>query len=584
MGSARTPELDSLYWSPAESRCRMDVLAWLARTLFAVTVVIAKLSFRGLRLGGKGIGVAGRAIRRRRSTTFGSARWGGLMTIISAGIWGGRNGLIVGKAWGRLLRFRGDGAVLVFAPMGAGKGVSTVIPALLDQAGSLICIDPKGENSAITGRHRRTLGPVYEIDAIAPDRSASFNPFDLIRPGAFEADDAGTLTDLLIVPSGADDSHWDTSSKNLIAATILHVLHSRPKELRNLAHVRELIAAEEPTFVAMLETMARSPVASVSEEARSCLASVKADGLSPEMVSVKKNAAKALAIWSKDRIAGRLSATSDFDMLDLHRQTITVFVKVPENLLTPTFAPFLRVMMGCAIIAMVRAKELPRPRHKPLLLLDECAALGRLDILQQGLGWLRAYACTILIWQDAGQIRRLYGADGARSFIAASGAQIAFAVNDNDTARELADAIGMTTVTASSQGLSQANTDLFRHHNQAGVSEAGRYLIDPAEIRRLPASKALLLLRDVAAPLKVTKLRYYKLLRWKGLWDAWRAPVPLHVPADPAPDFALEQAPVGFAPAGDRASEFQTDRSAPGRFPGSRPPAAATGARPAAAP
>jgi hypothetical protein len=82
------------------------------------------------------------------------------------------------------------------------------------------------------------------------------------------------------------------------------------------------------------------------------------------MERVVKNAALATVIWSKDRIGGHLTAASDLTLMDLHRGTFTIYVMVPEDA-PSVYAPFLRVMMGCAIIAMVRGKHLPRPRYKP---------------------------------------------------------------------------------------------------------------------------------------------------------------------------------------------------------------------------
>ncbi|MGY3473614.1 type IV secretory system conjugative DNA transfer family protein [Bradyrhizobium ottawaense] len=54
-------------------------------------------------------------------------------------------------------------------------------------------------------------------------------------------------------------------------------------------------------------------------------------------------------------------------------------------------AGFLRVMVGRVIDALTRGKHLPRPEHEVLLLLDEAAALGSLEPLERGVGYLRAY-------------------------------------------------------------------------------------------------------------------------------------------------------------------------------------------------
>jgi type IV secretion system protein VirD4 len=430
---------------------------------------------------------------------------------------GRRHGLIVGKSWHGFLRHRGEGAVLVFAPMGSGKGVGVVIPNLLDHPGSVICTDPKGENLAVTGRHRATLGPVFRIDAQHPELSHRLNPFDLIRVGSHHAaDDIAALADLLVIPESVD-GHWDTSARQLLAMMIGYVIHTRPPELWTLATVRQMIAQSASGFAHELELMARCGNVLVEEEARITLAGLDHD----ETRSVIKNTAKTMQFWSQDRIGGVLTASSDFDLMQMHTGVISVYVVVPEDKLK-IYQPFLRLMMGSALAAAVRGKELPRPRHKPLLLVDELAALGRLDALEQGIGYLRAYTRTLLVLQDLGQLRRVYGVDSAQSFLAASGCQVAFNVNDNVTAQELAETIGRTTVLSRSQGTSQSSTELLRHQQQAGRSESGRLLYDPSEIRRMRRTHCLIIMGGaVAYPILARKVRHYRERIWRGRWDTW---------------------------------------------------------------
>jgi type IV secretion system protein VirD4 len=443
--------------------------------------------------------------------SHGSARWASWLSLVWNGAWGRKSGFIVGKLNGGFIRYRGEGAILAVGTMSSGKGTGCVIPALLDYPGAIVCTDPKGENLAVTGRWRATLGPVYRLDAIRPEHSHRFNPLDLIRVGTHhEADDAAMVADLLVI-SESREEHWDSSAKQLIAAVIRHVLHTKPKQLQTLAHVRQLVAAESETFSAFLREMASSPTSSVAEEGRITLASLEAE----EMTSVIKNAAKALSFWSGDRIGGMLTATSDFDLLDIHRQPLTVYICVPEDKI-PVYRPFLRVMMGCALAAAVRGKELPTPPHKPLLLIDECPALGYLEALASGLGYLRAYARTLLVFQDLGQLKRIYGEHGARSFIAASGCQVAFSVNDNDRARELAEGIGMATVLSHSESTSELGT-----RQQSGRSEAGRFLLDASEVRRLPQSRCLIFMSG-QIPILARKVRHYRISAWRGRWDVWR--------------------------------------------------------------
>lgn len=76
-----------------------------------------------------------------------------------------------------------------------------------------------------------------------------------------------------------------------------------------LSTVRELVASGPERLELLLTEMADSPLASVAEEARATLGSLKAD----ETTSVIKNAVKALALWSKDRIGGQLTASHNVE-------------------------------------------------------------------------------------------------------------------------------------------------------------------------------------------------------------------------------------------------------------------------------
>jgi type IV secretion system protein VirD4 len=489
-----------------------------------LSILLFRLSFSTARLATVAVAALLLHLLSRPRNSHGSAKWAAWYDLILGNAWSGnRGGIVVGKIWGRFIRFARDGAMLVYAPMGAGKGVGLVIPNLLEYPGAIVCTDPKEENYAITRRWRSTLGPVHCLNAIDPRHSNHWNPFDIIRLGTpHEADDCAIVADFLVMPANSHDSHWDRSTRALLASIIQHVAHTRPPAERTLATVRELVASDESTFAELMHDMTQSPSASVAEAGRDVLGSLGSE----EMASIKKNAALATVIWSKDRIAGQLTATSDFDIMDLHRQTITVYVMVPEDALT-VYAPFLRVMMGCAIVALVRGKDVPRPKYKPLLLLDECAALGRLEALEKGLGYLREYARPMLIFQDLGQLKRQYGEFGARTFMAAAACQVAFGVSDVETAREVAESIGLTTVMSRSEGASQTNTDLLRRLHQEGSAETARYLVDPAEIRWRLNDRAIIFMRgQVRAPILANKVRYFRESRWKGRYDAWRVPAP----------------------------------------------------------
>ncbi|MGF0540752.1 type IV secretory system conjugative DNA transfer family protein [Agrobacterium sp. ES01] len=455
---------------------------------------------------------------RSRSLTFGSARWARLHELLWGGVLGG-NGIIVGKSWGRFLRFNQDGYALLFAPMRSGKGVGVVVPNLLTYKGSIICTDPKGENSAVTARRRRQLGHVVTLNAINPEWSDSFNPLDMVRIGGFhEADDALELAKLLVIPDSSNGGHWDNRATQLLQGLILYTClqYAATPELRTLSKVRSLVTLGAEGLAPLMEDAKTLGSASLRE----FLVSFEKIAGSDEARSIFSNAEKAMAVWSGDRPAGLISQKSTFDFRDFNRKTMTCFLMVDEEKL-PIYGGFLRMMMGCAIMAMTRAKSEEPPKIPTLLLLDEAAAMGRIEPLETGVGYLATYARMILVFQDLDQLKRTY--EKSTSMIANAGCKIAFGVNDIETARMLADSIGQTTVTSHSAGQSQRSTDMFERQRNQGANEAGRFLIDPSEIMRLSRKKALIFFNGpVRHPVLARKIQYFKVWRWRGMWDQWR--------------------------------------------------------------
>ncbi|MET4802822.1 type IV secretory system conjugative DNA transfer family protein [Bradyrhizobium sp. LB11.1] len=456
----------------------------------------------------------------RASTTHGSARWSSAWEIFRSGALG-RCGLIVGKTWGRFIRYKAEGFVLLFAPTRTGKGYSVVIPNLLEYSGSIIVIDIKGENHAITSRARSLRGPVWTLNVMNPAQSDGFNPLDMIQVGTWhEADDAKQLADLLIIPT-FDGEHWDEKARALLGTILLYVCHkyADQPELRTLAQVRALAAQDWPGLEALLLDAMSMKSISLHEEATSLLSMEKSD----ELKSIKSTVDKATGIWSLDKPAGIVSSRSDFRFEDLNRGVATVYVMVPEEKLT-IYRGFLRAIIGCALIAMTRQKQ-QVPKKKTLLLLDEAAALGRLQPIEDGVGFLATYMRMIMVWQDLDQLERTYSR--ARSIVANAGCKVAFNVSDIETARMLADSIGYTTTLSHSAGRSESNVNTFRGNTTEGVSEAARYLVDPAEIMRLPDRCAVILMpRQLPYPILARKVRYWLERRWHSLWDRWRIELP----------------------------------------------------------
>jgi type IV secretory pathway TraG/TraD family ATPase VirD4 len=109
----------------------------------------------------------------RAPDSHGSARWGDPRRYVVAGP-------ILGRAGRSLLRYEDEGHILTIAPTGSCKGVSAVIPNLPDYPDSVLVLDLKGENYAVTAARRARFGPVLVLDPfrITGAESAAVNPLD----------------------------------------------------------------------------------------------------------------------------------------------------------------------------------------------------------------------------------------------------------------------------------------------------------------------------------------------------------------------------------------------------------------------
>ena len=146
-----------------------------------------------------------------------------------------------------------------------------------------------------------------------------------------------------------------------------------------------------------------------------------------------------------------------------------------------------------------------------LFLLDEFAALGRLEAVERAMGLMAGYGLQLWpILQDMSQLRDLYG-DRANTFIANAGVQQVFGVNDFETAKWLSQMIGQETT--------GFQTDSFKLGDGPSFSNnlTGRDLLTPDEIMQMPPNVQLLRVQGLPSAL-AQKLRYYADLEFAGLF------------------------------------------------------------------
>ncbi|MCZ4344105.1 type IV secretory system conjugative DNA transfer family protein [Sphingomonadaceae bacterium G21617-S1] len=421
-------------------------------------------------------------------------------------------GLLIGRdrKSGKLLRYAGPAHLLTIAPTRTGKGVGTIIPNLLDYPGPVVCIDPKGENARITARHRARFGPVHVLDpfGVTGLPSAAYNPLDRIDPTGLDlADDCMTLADALVydAPGEAGDAHWNDEARALISGLILSIVTSEPASTRNLATLRDRLTLAPAAFTAQLEVM----------QAQGGLAARAANrhlGKSDrEAAGVLSSAQRHTHFLDSPRMTAVLGH-SDFTFADVKAQATTVYLVLPPDRLA-TYARWLRLMLAQSLTELARA---PASAISPVLfLLDEFAALGRLEPVERAMGLMAGYGIQLWpILQDVHQLRALYERR-AGTFLSNAGVLQIFGVNDHDSAKLVSDLIGQETVVF--ETMSRA-IDAEETGVSFGAQHVGRPLLTPDEVRTMREDLQLLFLAG-QRPIVATKLRYFADREFAGRFD-----------------------------------------------------------------
>lgn len=453
-----------------------------------------------------------RAYDHETGSAFGQARWARYGDLKQDGLFNPR-GIVLGRFKGKLLRHKTDKHLMTLAPNRAGKGVSAIIPNLLTWPGSMLVIDPKGENASVTARRRRAMGQkVYILDpwGITGFEGCRFNPLLALSPDSADlVEDATLLADSLVVPATkADDEFWNTEARSFLAGLIMHIVTTEAPENRNLGTLRTLLTLGEAEFADLLEDMNDNHAAFglVTRTAQRLLQ--KTDRERSGVISTAQGQTHFL---DSPRITDVL-ASSSFDLDELKSSRMSIYLVLPADRLA-THGRWLRLVVGLCLSALTRDRH--PPENPVLFLLDEFAALGRLQAVETAIGLLAGYG--VLLWpilQDLAQLQDLYP-QRWRSFLANTGVIQAFGVNDMGTAEYLSKMLGQRTVTVRQHGRSG---DAVISRGSENYAATGRPLLMPQEIMRLPPNQQILLLHG-KAPLLADRVRYYSDKEFQGLFD-----------------------------------------------------------------
>ncbi|MCI4591192.1 conjugal transfer protein TraG [Sphingobium sp. BYY-5] len=454
-----------------------------------------------------------RARQAKNVATYGSARWAEPEEIRAAGLLG-PDGVVLGRLDRDYLRHDGPEHVLCFAPTRSGKGVGLVVPTLLTWPGSTIIHDIKGENWGLTAGFRSRHGRTLLFDPTNPASSA-YNPLLEVRRGDKEVRDVQNIADILVDPEGALDkrNHWEKTSHSLLVGAILHVLYAEAD--KTLAGVANFLSDPKRPVEATLRAMMNTPHLGeagihpvIASSARELLN--KSDN---ERSGVLSTAMSFLGLY-RDPVVAKVTARCDWRIADLvtGERPVSLYLVVPPSDINRT-KPLIRLLLNQVGRRLTEDLNTSANRHRLLLMLDEFPALGRLDFFESALAFMAGYGIkSFLIAQSLNQIEKAYGANN--SVLDNCHVRVAFATNDERTAKRVSDALGTATEMRDSTNYAGHRLSPWLGHLMVSRQETARPLLTPGEVMQLPPTDELLLVAGVP-PVRAKKARYYEDFRFR---------------------------------------------------------------------
>ena len=405
---------------------------------------------------------------------------------------------------------------MTFAPTRSGKGVGLVIPTLLSWPHSTVVHDIKGENWQLTSGHRSGFSHCILFDPTNP-ASAKYNPLLEVRKGRNEVRDVQNIADILVDPEGALErrSHWEKTGHALLVGAILHILYA--EEEKTLARVASFLSDPSRTFketlIAMMSTNHLGCSGAATPKVHPVVAQASRELLNKsenERSGVLSTAMSFLGLY-RDPTVAEVTSSCDWRIADLVEadKPVSLYLVVPPSDISRT-KPLVRLILnqiGRRLTEKLDGEIDGNARRQVLLMLDEFPALGRLEFFESALAFMAGYGLrAFLITQSLNQIEKAYGPNN--SILDNCHVRVAFATNDERTAKRISDALGTTTEMRAMKNYAGHRLAPWLSHVMVSRQETARQLLTPGEVMQLPSEDEIILVSGVP-PIRATKIKYY---------------------------------------------------------------------------
>jgi type IV secretion system protein VirD4 len=212
-----------------------------------------------------------------------------------------------------------------------------------------------------------------------------------------------------------------------------------------------------------------------------------------------------------DAIVDAATSADDFDLQDVRRRRMSVYVRIPPNRLANA-RPLLNLFFSQLVNLNTRQLPAQNPvlKYQCLLVDDEFAAMGRIGIIPSAAPFLPGYNLRLLtVIQAMSQLDAVYGDKDARTFATNHGLQILFSPREQRDAEEYSAMLGYFTQRVRSRGRSHSSSQHSSSTVSSSDSEQRRALLLPQEFKEL-GSERLVAIFENCKPILARKIRYHR--------------------------------------------------------------------------